>query len=161
MSTKHKWKAGFSCKVPCEVAVERLEHLRASSDDGRIDPARVVDDARPKNSALHNCFEWSDKVAAEKHRENQARQLLRSVEIVRTDDQGKREKSVAYVSVCPPFTEGAGYTRTEEALGDPTSRDLVLGLAWSQLQAWHKRWGRLAEFAQVVVAIEQTAEPVA
>ncbi|MFO0271514.1 MAG: hypothetical protein ACK53W_13385 [Gemmatimonadota bacterium] len=45
--------------------------------DGRIVPAEVVDAARDPTSPLHGHFEWDDTVAAERHRLDQARQLIR------------------------------------------------------------------------------------
>ena len=158
----HRWKPGFSCPVPCEVVVQRIEVLRSQSDDGRIDPARLVQDAKPKNSPLHSAFEWDDRAAGAKYRENQARQMIRSVEVVTINNQGKKDREIAYVSTATPFKEGsAGYSPTGEALADPVSRDLVLQIAWAQLQAWQRRWGKLSEFAEVVRSIEAAGAPVA
>jgi hypothetical protein len=57
-------------------------HLERLADSrGRITPARVVENARPVNSLLHDRFEWDDAKAAELHRLDQARVLIASVEV--------------------------------------------------------------------------------
>jgi hypothetical protein len=54
--------------------------LRALEDrNGRIQPQRVVDAARPRNHPLHPYFEWDNKVAGENWRLAQARALIRTV----------------------------------------------------------------------------------
>lgn len=45
--------------------------------EGRITPALIVEVARDPESPLHQCFEWDDSIAAERHRLDQARRLLR------------------------------------------------------------------------------------
>src|SRR4051812_1463795 len=44
-------------------------------------PAEVVDAARDDESPIHDYFEWDDVVAAEEHRRQQAREMVRSIEI--------------------------------------------------------------------------------
>ena len=49
----------------------------------------VVDAARPSGSQLHRYFEWDDIKAAESWRHEQARHLLRSIEVqIEIRDQG-------------------------------------------------------------------------
>ena len=48
----------------------------------RLSPGAVVDAARPPGATLHPCFEWNDRAAGEAYRRHQARQLIRSVQIV-------------------------------------------------------------------------------
>jgi hypothetical protein len=63
-----------------DIATE-LARIAAESD-GQLIPARVVDAARDPASPLHDKFEWDDSKAAEAHRLNQARTLIRSVKMV-------------------------------------------------------------------------------
>ncbi len=48
---------------------------------GRLTPEAVVNEARDPASDLHNCFEWDDATAADQHRLNQARELIRGVKV--------------------------------------------------------------------------------
>lgn len=69
--------------VKAQTAGEELE--RISKEHGEITPPLVVDEARPEESPIHEVFEWDDYVAAESHREHQARQLIRSIQVVKPE----------------------------------------------------------------------------
>jgi len=58
-----------------------VERLRELENDGRLQPADVLTDARNADSPLHSHFEWDDGAAAERYRLSQARALIRSVKI--------------------------------------------------------------------------------
>ena len=69
--------------VKAQDAGEELE--RISKEHGEVTPPLVVDEARPEESPIHDVFEWDDYVAAEHHREHQARQLIRSIQVVKPE----------------------------------------------------------------------------
>jgi hypothetical protein len=71
------------------------ELARIQNAHGAITAPLVVDEARPTDAPLHPVFEWNDLVAAEQHRQHQARNLIRSVQIIETDNQ----ISPAYVHI--------------------------------------------------------------
>lgn len=71
------------------------ELARIQNAHGAITAPLVVDEARPTDALLHPAFEWNDLVAAEQHRQHQARNLIRSVQIIEADDQ----TSPAYVHI--------------------------------------------------------------
>lgn len=65
-----------------EVQREKIHAtLKAMAEVAAITPARVVAAAQAKNSPLHCCFEWNDKKAGLAYRLDQARALIRSVEV--------------------------------------------------------------------------------
>jgi hypothetical protein len=55
--------------------------LQALERDGRLSPQGVVNEAKRKDSPLHDQFEWDDKVAGVKYRLEQAARLIVSVKI--------------------------------------------------------------------------------
>ena len=67
-------------KADPQVIGEALEKIRTSHGD-RLKPEDVVAAARPKSNPLHKHFEWDDSKAAEAHRANQARAIIRVVRI--------------------------------------------------------------------------------
>ncbi len=69
--------------VKAQTAGEELQ--RINQEHGEITPPLVVDEARPDDSPIHEIFEWDDYVAAEHHREHQARKLIRSIEVVKPE----------------------------------------------------------------------------
>lgn len=65
----------------CGEELASLERRHGRS----LTPRVVVDAARSEESPLHRCFEWNDAEAAEKFRLEQARQVIRSIRVVRSD----------------------------------------------------------------------------
>lgn len=154
-----KFRPGYSLPVAAQKVGERLEDIR-DANGGTLTPGAVVDDARPEDSPLHPCFEWNDQVAAELHREDTARRIIRSVEIIRTDRDQEVEQEIAYVSIARPFQSGPSYIATSEAMENPETRDIVLSQAIKGLQAWKRRYGHLKELAEIVSMIGEFSEVV-
>lgn len=93
--------------VDAQTAGQEL--ARISHENGELTAPLVVQEARPDDAPLHPIFEWNDQVAAELHREHQARNLIRSVQIVR---EGEEQPEPVYVHVS---TEGS-YMPAEEVV---------------------------------------------
>ncbi|MFW6342878.1 MAG: hypothetical protein ACOC00_07650 [Halothiobacillaceae bacterium] len=104
---KYTWRESARIKgVSAQAAGETLDRIAAR--DGSVTPAAVVDEARPKDSPIHSCFEWRDKVAAEAHRKYQARHLIRSVRVV--DAVTKSETpGFVHVRAASEYRPGAYY----------------------------------------------------
>lgn len=67
---------------------------------GIIDPNTVVDESRPEDAPLHPAFEWRDDVAAEKWRVEQARRVVRCVEVVIDKRHNSTQTTqIAYVNI--------------------------------------------------------------
>jgi hypothetical protein len=61
---------------------EQVQRVADLEDNGILTPKSVVDDARKTKSPLHELFQWNDALAAEEHRLDQARAIIRSVEVI-------------------------------------------------------------------------------
>ncbi len=73
----------YTNNVEAQDAGEELE--RINEKYGQTTASNVVDESRPEEAVLHEAFEWDDEVAAEKHRETQARSLIKTVRIITPD----------------------------------------------------------------------------
>lgn len=106
--------------APADVAVEPSVSERLAvlySKYGRLTPGLVVDDASSPDSPLHSHFEWDDSIAAQRHREDQARSLIRSVQIVlRTETT--QVKCVAYVRDPNAAAKEPGYVSVDSLRND-------------------------------------------
>ena len=91
---KYAWRDGAHIRAGLDVDQVGDELRRISAVDG-LTPEVVVSEARDKESPLHGAFEWRDDVAAEEHRKQQARTLIRAVMIVSEDV----EPSPAFYSI--------------------------------------------------------------
>ncbi len=63
------------------ITEEIRQHLAVLEVDGRLTPERVLTDAKRPDSPLHKHFQWDNEKAAEQHRLDQARTLIRTVKI--------------------------------------------------------------------------------
>lgn len=124
---------------------------RIYEERGQLTPQLVVDDARPVDSELHSRFEWDDAIAGEEYRLVQARNLIRSVEIVYTPADDPEPRRVrAYSTVRGQDPDHMGYKKTEDLLQDDFSRKLLLKQCQRDIAALQKRYGHLSEFAQML-----------
>jgi hypothetical protein len=74
---------------------------RIHEKHGALKPTNVVEEARPEEAPLHPVFEWNDSIAAEEWRLHTARNLIRSVQVITSDNQ----KESVYVSVVTEHRE--------------------------------------------------------
>lgn len=71
--------------ITAQIAGEEL--ARIEQQHGELKPPTVVDEARPEDALLHPAFEWDDFVAAELHRQDQARHLIRAVQVIKENNE--------------------------------------------------------------------------
>ena len=146
----YQWKRGSFVTGDAQMVGEVCEGLERN---GNLTPSALVDESRPEDAPLHGRFEWDDEQAAELYREQQARQIIHSIEVV---VEGASEPVKAFVSLRVGGTERR-YERTEVALSNPDSREMVLKDALSELRAFEKKYSQLAELAEVLAAIRKVA----
>ena len=94
---------------------ERILYL-SSKHKGRLEASHVVADAKKKNSPLHHCLEWDDKVCGHKYRIEQARCLIASVRVeVEVVDRGVASTRSIPAFVRDPAVAGnvPGYVSTD------------------------------------------------
>ena len=72
----YKWKDGVCFKADAGKCKAEIDTLQEKTRDN------VVSLAHNRKTELHKCFEWNDVKAAEKHRLDQAGEVLRSIVFV-------------------------------------------------------------------------------
>lgn len=141
------WKPGFESlhKADAQLVAEEIASIGESAT-----PAQIVDMARDNGTELHKCFEWDDAIAAEKHRLDQARQVVRHLVIRETVKEDK-----------PPIRfffrpeSGAGYQPTQVIVRNQDSYQALLKSAMRDLEALRAKYHSLTELEQVFDAIEE------
>lgn len=141
---------------------------------GKSSAPAVVDAARAKSSPLHGYFEWNDAKAAESHRENQAREMMRAVVVVRTlrEDEPKQEVRAFFpvhrTREAKEAKEPRQYVHIDSVLDDPELAEQVVADALRMLRAWRNRfdiyrtifpseWSPVFEVVDTVAADEAVA----
>jgi hypothetical protein len=116
------------------------ELARIHEEHGTLKAETVVDEARPDEAPLHPAFEWNDPVAAELYRREQARSLIKTVQVIRNDEP---EPEPVYVNVS---TKDSAYEPMTKVVNTPDMFEIAFGQACARV-AGAKR--ALAELQQV------------
>lgn len=147
----YKWNRHGVAGVNAQAAGEELERIRVNNN-GRLEPQDVVVAARSEDNPLHPAFEWNDALAAEAYRVDQARYVIRSIEVVIEPEKAPKPVR-AFVSVVRG--EDRSYTSVSHAMSDPILRQQVLSAAMKEMEAWRDRYAELVELADVFAAIDK------
>jgi hypothetical protein len=132
-------------------SVVTVELRRIVEEHGNLEPEMIVAAARPKNSPLHELFEWDNKVAGDKYRIGQARTLIRIVrEEIGEDADGAPIYVRAYTAARHAGREESGYLPTRDVLLSPVSEAILLRRLRREVAALNQRYGHLKQFGAVV-----------
>jgi hypothetical protein len=108
------------------VRAEVIARLKWLQDErGGLDPRAVVEDAKDPGSPLHGCFEWDAEKAAENYWLIQARNLIRSVRLVVSEERINL-KTIAYVRDPEKAADESGYISTTHVRTDKERSRQVL-----------------------------------
>lgn len=147
----YRWKEGARMAADAAKVGPELERIRIRHN-GRLEPDWVVHEAKAEASPLHPLFEWNDTIAAQNYRVDQARGVIRSIEVV-IEDRPEQKPVRAFVSVVRE--NDRTYTSVQDAMSDPKLREQVLRAALAELEAWRRRYAELVELANVFAAIDE------
>ena len=126
-------------------------------EEKSLTPENVIENARRKDSPLHDLFEWEDSIAAEKWRLAQARIIINEVKVV---IDSKEYYAFESVSVCLPTNNGSSTTETTEVvreykpiveiLNDEDLRKQVIKSALNHLAYWEKQNEKYSELTPII-----------
>lgn len=154
------WKPGFrgAAVVSAEAAYDALEVIR-KKNNGELDPQTVVEAAKSTRNKLHKMFEWNDTVAANAHRVERARLVMRSIIVERNDTPGivSRKYELTRSKQKP---RSQVYAATEDILADPEARAELLQRALGELVSMRRRYSMLQELAIVFRTVDEVLETV-
>ena len=153
-----KWRKGARCTGDPVKVFNELEKIRER--DSSIEPEAVVNRAKAKNSALHKNFTWDDTEAARLHRLEQARGLIRSVEVVYQTAPQVQARMYSVTTQAPVAEEKPRkvYQTTKNLLEDPLARDELLSRAIREALSFRRKYHGLSELAKVFHAMDEFVE---
>lgn len=145
-----------------EQAQRYGERIAALEEEfGGVGTSVIVQDAKKEDSPLHNYFEWDDQVAANEYRTEQARYLLRHINVVVRKPDGQEEEVRAFHSVTAKVItpavngQGSNFVSLQSALSDEEWRQEIIGKAFKELESWRRRYATYKELAKAVEAVER------
>ena len=144
----YRWRKSARSRGDVQAVGVVLERLR-KQNKGELTAEIVLKEAKKKKSPLHASFEWNDTEAARIYRMNQARNLIRDIEI--TIPEGK----TSHLYVLVESGSQNVYTTTQSALEDSELRQQILDRAWREARLWVDRYNHLEELAGIVAVIRK------
>lgn len=142
----YEWRPGARYRVDANVAGRVCEKLEA---EGNLSARSLLDASRPKDAPLHGEFEWSDSVAAEKYREEQARGIIRHLAIKVEERAPVRSFFKLEVN------SSSNYTSLETILKKPDLRAALLEQACADMQSFQRKYRELSELSDVFEAMNR------
>jgi hypothetical protein len=143
------WSEQSRFKSNAEDAARIIRKAQQKHPDQICQAKAVVNGARSARSPIHDDFEWDDAVAAEAHRVERARKMIRSLVVV--IEEGNPEPLFCNVRI----GEQRGYMPTRAALSRQDSREALLADAKADAQRFREKYKHLVELSEVVRAIDQ------
>tara|TARA_R110000764_G_C10830727_1_gene362871 strand:+ start:78 stop:578 length:501 start_codon:yes stop_codon:yes gene_type:complete len=149
----YKYRAGFrpALKDP-QIVGDKLQELRDQNNG--LTASIVIEEAKHKTSVLHGAFDWNDKSSAHQWRLHKARNLMRSVEIVSTKEEGGTRSLPAFVFV--KTEEGPRYESLARVLSNDEMRIQVINRALKEFEQWQQRYEEYEEFLSVFESFDKT-----
>jgi len=121
---------------------------------GELTPAVVVTAAKNPRHILHRHFEWSDEIAANAYRLDQARTLIRSITV--EDHDGEDGQAPAFISISDKG--GTSYRTLQAVKGSADLQAKVLAQASRDLEAWQSRYRSLEDVCEIVRTAQDAIE---
>ncbi len=151
----YQWKIPSLYTVSAEAAGAELD--RIYEKNGELKPADVVEESRPETAPLHPIFEWDDKKAADKYRNEQAKHLMCAlVQVEEREKQPPKEIQVSVHKELRAFTHAEkAYHPTQVVLEHPTMRDEALRDAFRMAESFKQKFGALKEVAGIIVEVDK------
>lgn len=133
---------------------EELAKIRKNR--GTLTPSIIVEEAmKNPNGILHGQFQWSDKKAAVEWRIEQAKYILRSIEV--QIEEGKVFRAFVNVPI-GSNTKERHYVPIKNALNNEISRDWLLQTAMRELVYFRHKYATLKELTNVFEAIDKAVK---
>jgi hypothetical protein len=148
----YQFTAGSRLTGDPQIVGEFLRQLWVAHDHQLTVPI-IIDAGQPKRSPIHSYFEWNDARAANLHREEQARHLIRSIDVVvKTDDDGRPTETIrAFVHVVEERNDvvESVYVMTDYAQARPVLYQQVLAQALRDLEAFQRKYEQYEALAHI------------
>lgn len=145
-----EWKSGSRINLDANVAGKVCTELEKTVG---LTARSLLDASRPENAPLHSAFEWNDSIAAEKHREYQARHIIHS--IVVKPEKKEQEPVRAFFALATNPNESARFENITTIIATPEKRNTLLEIAMHELQAFKRKYSTLSSLKPVIDAIDE------
>ena len=136
------WRADTGSLYKGIDAQQVAEEIAALGE--AVTPDQIVERAKDKNCELHKCFTWDNRVAADKWRKYEARQIFCNLIIKPVVvEEGKAPVRVFYKN------DNNGYKQSEMIFKVDNEREKLLQFALRELQSIKRKYQTLNELSYI------------
>jgi hypothetical protein len=139
---RQAFRAFNDLEITPEVAGQELQRIH--EEHGTLRSQSVVDAARPEEAPLHPAFEWDDSVAGEQFRNIQARSLIKTVQIVREENDEEVTEPV-YINVS---RQDSAYEPVQKVVNTPDLFEAAFSQVCGRLNAAQQALQELQQLAR-------------
>lgn len=140
-----KWADGFRCSADAQKVADEIASIGEEAT-----PQQIVDKARSKDTELHKCFEWDNKMAAEKYRLHQARLVTNHLVFVTQEHKENYE-----VRVFQKVNPERGYIQTKVIFKNEDMHEQLLKSAYRELSTFTAKYRCLTELEKLFDVINE------
>lgn len=137
--------------IDAQIAGEELERISSAHS---LTPETIVKESRSKKAVLHNMFEWDDKRAGERWREQQAADLLRNIVVViAKEEENKVEYTRAFVNIIRE--EDRVYLPLVTVISNEDYHNQYIEQAFKDMEAFKKKYQGVLELKERFWILDQ------
>ena len=142
----YQWKSGSHHHVDAQIAGSECEKLEKL---GSLTAKNLVEASKDKSAPLHSEFEWDNRKAAASWREQQARNIINSIEIKTENSDPVR----AYFNIVYNDPE---YKHIDTIIKSEDDTQLLLKTAYGELRSFKRKYESIQNYLTgVMQAIDE------
>lgn len=146
-NTVYAFKSGSRLSGDAQAVGVRLSEIEERN--GKLLPEHVVADASIQSSVLHSYFTWDNEEAANQHRLNEARHLIRNVEVhVINDTALDRPVQVFHNIQDVKIPENSGYYSVKNVITDKDKMEILINQAIRAVSTFRMKYRELVDLPQ-------------
>lgn len=150
----YEWKSGSRIKGNAQESGELFKQLSETKDG--LTAETLLEANKPETAPLHNDYEWNDEKAAHEWRLHQSRHFINSLAVkVVSEDAAETETIVRAFHIAD---EPSHYEPITAIIKEKTKYEQLLQTAYSELQAFRRKYSVLKELNPIFESIEKVVD---
>ena len=150
-----EWKIKGLYKADAQKVFDEI-----TSIGEEVTPQEVVDYAREEDTELPKCFEWKDRIAAEKYRLSQARSVMQNIiTVVTYKDDEDADRNVRVRAIVSTNKYETKYETITRSIENPESFARLQAAMLRDIQIFKQRYQNYAslrsEYIDLFAAIDE------
>lgn len=118
-------------------------------------PEEIVEKANDPDSELHKCFEWDDTIAAHKYRLTQAREIVRSLVVVKDKTDEQKNPPIISRAIVSTNENNNRYEKVTVAVRNEENYERLCNAALRELEVFKRKYSAIIGLRDMIEEIEE------